>query len=636
MNQNSLYSSFIPHPFTHTPFTEKPMRRAPVRGWWALPVAAGLTFLAPVHAQLLSFGGKAGLTGSKKSAASAPIDEELARLTEINVGLAWLADPLTFPCQLAAHVQDGALEIRGFVPNEAVRSRAVKVAREQSKLSVIGNLKLRPTAAPVWRRPPEELHAAIQLALKKYFPKLAPDISVLCRPFGQVILTGRVESMEEKLALSQSLRRVPGCSSVLNQLEVGFTTTTAAAPRPAPGPVVAQKPAPAPVAAPKVVTAQATVVSRPQTVETPIMPRPQAVQTPMLPLAQEASHYSPLAVPASKGVIAVGPSPAVPSASPYSQLATPAKDVPPARKAEMPVTSGEGAAAPSPYAASTVPPTAVSKAYAPRAPEPARSNGSASSWTPVPAPKPVASTPLPSPQRLKEGPVQIAQAPPVPPLPTPATTNPDRPVAAPVAKTAATPPSAPAAGQVVQTSYRPEGVPLKASQSVAQTSPKPVAPDTKAPAASVVSPPEVVSRASVPPLGEPYMTRGLLILGDVGATPPAPPVKTTAAPPARPTPAPPPRITAAPPVKMTAAPPVNMPAAPPVNALAQRQALLKHAIVATCGPAVQDVEVEIRSSTQAMIRFRAANKAEADRLWNEIQRVPELTPYKLDAVVKTP
>jgi hypothetical protein len=629
------------------------MRRAPVRGWWALPVAAGLTFLAPAQAQLLNFVGKAGQPGSKKPAASAPIDEELARLTEINVGLAWLADPLTFPCQLAAHVQDGALELRGFVPNEAVRSRAVKVARERSGLSVVSHLKLRPTTAPIWRRPPEELHAAIQLALKKNFPKLAPDIGVLCRPFGQVILTGRVESMEEKLALSQSLRRVPGCSSVLNQLEVGFTTTTAA-PKPAQAPAAVPKALPAPVPAPQVVTAQAPIVSRPQTVETPIRPRPQVVQSPVLPVAPEASPYSQLAVPASKGVIAAGPAlPDVPSASPYSPLATPAKDVRPALRAEVPVASGEGTAAPSPYGVSTLLPSAAPKAFAAGAPEPVRSKASASSWTPAPAPKPVASTPLPTPPGSKDGPGPLAQTPPVPPLPTPAAPGPNRPVALPVAKTAVPPPSAPVAAQIVQTSYRPEGVPLRASQSVAQTSPGPVAPDTRAPAARAGSPPEVVARASVPPPGEPYMTRGLLILGDVGATPAAPPARTPVAPPAKVPTAPPAQMSAAPAVKMPTAPPArpapatptrlttaalaaNMPAAPPANPLAKRQELLKHAIVATCGPAVQDVEVEIRSSTQAMIRFRAANKAEADRLWNEIQRVPELAPYNLDAVVKTP
>src|SRR5437879_389892 len=52
------------------------------------------------------------------------------RVTEIKVELALLADPATFGCELAAHI-DGvadALEVRGYVPNETVREQALKVA----------------------------------------------------------------------------------------------------------------------------------------------------------------------------------------------------------------------------------------------------------------------------------------------------------------------------------------------------------------------------------------------------------------------------------------------------------------------------------------------------------------------------
>jgi hypothetical protein len=108
----------------------------------------------------------------------------------------------------------------------------------------------------------------------------------------------------------------------------------------------------------------------------------------------------------------------------------------------------------------------------------------------------------------------------------------------------------------------------------------------------------LTARATVPLLGEPYVTSGVLIVGDV-ASRPAP-----------------------------------KPAA--ANPWAQRQALLKHAVQSSCGPAVQDVEVELRSPKEALVRFRATSKAEADRLWGEIQRIPELLPYKLDVVIKTP
>jgi hypothetical protein len=97
-----------------------------------------------------------------------------------------------------------------------------------------------------------------------------------------------------------------------------------------------------------------------------------------------------------------------------------------------------------------------------------------------------------------------------------------------------------------------------------------------------------------PPPGEPYVATGLLILPDLqgGA------------------------------------------AAASGNPWVRRQEFLKQAIQATCGPRATDVAVEIQSPTQAMVRFRAPTKADADLLWLEIQRMPELMPYELRAVIK--
>ena len=55
----------------------------------------------------------------------APIAEQGNRISEIRVELAWLGDPLTFPCQMAAHVSDAGLEVRGFVPSLTVREHAL-------------------------------------------------------------------------------------------------------------------------------------------------------------------------------------------------------------------------------------------------------------------------------------------------------------------------------------------------------------------------------------------------------------------------------------------------------------------------------------------------------------------------------
>jgi len=144
-------------------------------------------------------------------------------------------------------------------------------------------------------------------------------------------------------------------------------------------------------------------------------------------------------------------------------------------------------------------------------------------------------------------------------------------------RSAATSAGMPAAAQMVQTSYRPEGVP-----------------QTRTPLPTGV----IAPRPAAPSASEPSRSGGVLNVGDVVSR--SAPTPTIA------------------------------------DQWARRQALLKYAIQSSCGPALKDVEVELRSSKEALIRFRAANKAEADRLWTEIQRVPELLPYKLDVVVKTP
>jgi hypothetical protein len=208
---------------------------------------------------------------------------------------------------------------------------------------------------------------------------------------------------------------------------------------------------------------------------------------------------------------------------------------------------------------------------------------------------------------------------------------------------------------MVQTSYRPDGVPL------AMTPP---------PAPTVAPAPQPMATGR-PPLGEPYVTTGVLISGDVvSRSAPPPPSREATRPDAQPRsdvvsrPAPTPTATA--PTRAAAAPNPTASVATPVPAVptraaaaptraaaapkptasvpapavtdqrAQRQALLKHAIVSTCGPSLRDVEVELRSAKEALIRFRAPSKAEADRLWGEIQQIPELLPYKLDVVIKTP
>src|SRR5262249_32101015 len=150
---------------------------------------------------------------------STPLSAAHARLDEMKVELAWLADATTFPYQLDAHANGAALEVRGYVANEAVRAHALEVARRHTALPVADALKVYPglvsRAAGVSAQTLEE-GAARMLADK--MGGRARTLEVKAQANGQVAVTGSVLSVEEKLAVSRHLRRLRGCTAVANRL----------------------------------------------------------------------------------------------------------------------------------------------------------------------------------------------------------------------------------------------------------------------------------------------------------------------------------------------------------------------------------------------------------------------------------
>jgi len=163
----------------------------------------------------------------------AAVDE---RATEIDVELAWLADPATFPYHLGARLEGNALHARGFVQSKAAHDRALQLAREHCPLEVIDQLQIYPSMViPVMSPLPAPIPSEAEAALQEALPSQPGSFRVTCLPSGQVTVTGTIPSLEGKLAASQRLRQLPGCTAVVNQLYVGPAPTTASAPRPDPG-----------------------------------------------------------------------------------------------------------------------------------------------------------------------------------------------------------------------------------------------------------------------------------------------------------------------------------------------------------------------------------------------------------------
>src|SRR5205809_71065 len=100
----------------------------------------GLLFASFASAQLpwRWFGSRQG--DKNLPGKGAPLDPR--RVTTINVEVAWLADPVTFPYYLEAHITSAQqLEVRGYVPNKMVRDQALRIAQVYSSMPVIDSMK---------------------------------------------------------------------------------------------------------------------------------------------------------------------------------------------------------------------------------------------------------------------------------------------------------------------------------------------------------------------------------------------------------------------------------------------------------------------------------------------------------------
>src|SRR5947209_7383224 len=105
------------------------MRFFMIKAWrrwlWLTGIAAGLGLKTPALAQsgpLVPMRAKPAPTYEER-----PLDSN--RFTEIQVELAWMADPVTFPYFLEARVKGTNLELRGYVPSKAARTQAVNLAK---------------------------------------------------------------------------------------------------------------------------------------------------------------------------------------------------------------------------------------------------------------------------------------------------------------------------------------------------------------------------------------------------------------------------------------------------------------------------------------------------------------------------
>lgn len=212
---------------------------------WALAAAGALGLNTTLQAQ------------TAPGATPAAVAADRGRLAELKVELGWTGDPQTFSCPLQAHAIGVLLEVKGAVPSESVRQQALRIARAESGLRVVDSLEVKPKLPrAIATQPVNVLERHAHEALAQAVPQAVPGVTVSVWTKGQVLVKGTVDTYEDKLAVSRCLRKVEGCTCVVNQLRVSGTDTAVvrrAAPR-SPAPVASSRPAPA---APTVIQARA-------------------------------------------------------------------------------------------------------------------------------------------------------------------------------------------------------------------------------------------------------------------------------------------------------------------------------------------------------------------------------------------
>jgi osmotically-inducible protein OsmY len=181
-----------------------------------LALCAGLFFVPAADAQLLTrwFGSRT----PDKTAPAKPTQPDSRRISEVNIEIAWLADPVTFPYYLEAHANATQLEVRGYVPNKSVREQAIRIAQVHSSLPVVDAMKEHPSLlVKTSQMSPKQLQSSVQSSLRVALPKQHQQLKTECGADGKVSVVGSVNTYEEKLAVSHALRRLHGCTSVQNQ-----------------------------------------------------------------------------------------------------------------------------------------------------------------------------------------------------------------------------------------------------------------------------------------------------------------------------------------------------------------------------------------------------------------------------------
>jgi hypothetical protein len=155
--------------------------------------------------------------------------DEKGRNVEADLQQAWLSDPITFPYYLEAQMVGSKLELRGYVPNRRVHDQALKHAFEHATTNILDAIRELPgVEVRIAAIPADQLQALAVQTLQRTFGNEMNQVRIEAKSGGGLILLGVAATPEQKRWAALSLRHVPGCTSIINHIEVATVTPATA------------------------------------------------------------------------------------------------------------------------------------------------------------------------------------------------------------------------------------------------------------------------------------------------------------------------------------------------------------------------------------------------------------------------
>jgi hypothetical protein len=190
---------------------------------WSLLLGWAMSSLDAVSAQ--SWYASPGTYSQPGTATSVSQSSVVSTPAQIQLQLAWLADPATFPLNLSLQTTSAGLTIVGTVPTAKMKQQILDRASQILGTQPLDSMTVVPNMIVHLPGPiaPGVLESRVSDRIAKWFPDRATKIQVHADAQGKVTLWGTVVTREEELMVCRVLHGMVECSCVMSRLSLGVS-----------------------------------------------------------------------------------------------------------------------------------------------------------------------------------------------------------------------------------------------------------------------------------------------------------------------------------------------------------------------------------------------------------------------------